>query len=195
MAGNTTKPRTNKSAPRATKARKGARAAVTPKETPAKCAKAKQAEKPKLAEPNKGGRPTDYTIELGELICERVRNGETFESIAKDPTMPSKNTLYVWRRKHREFDDEYARAREERADSRFDEISGIKKQMLDGDIKSDVARVAIDALKWQAGKEQPKKYGDRITQDLNIKNFDDLTDVQVRQLLDRVREMNAQSVQ
>ncbi|GBF26423.1 hypothetical protein MnTg02_01462 [bacterium MnTg02] len=67
--------------------------------------------------------------------------------------------------------------------------------MLDGDIKSDVARVAIDALKWQAGKEQPKKYGDRITQDLNIKNFDDLTDAQVRQLLDRVREMNAQSVQ
>ena len=140
------------------------------------------------------GRPSEYTAKLGEEICERVRRGATIHSIAKEPDMPAEKTIHAWRDMHAEFGKNYVRARADRADSRFDEISKIKKQMLDGDIKSDVARVAIDALKWQAGKEQPKKYGDRITQDLNIKNFDDLTDVQVRQLLDRVREMNAQSV-
>jgi len=183
MTVKTTKPRTKKSSAAGTA--KGSRKA--------KRASTRQAEKPKHAKPQKVGRPTDYTTKLGEEICRRVREGETFESIAKDPTMPSKNTLYVWRRKHQEFDDEYARAREERADSRFDEISEIKRQLLDGDIKSDVARVAIDALKWQAGKELPKKYGDRIAQDFTFKSLDELSDVQIRQLLDLVRGLIPQS--
>jgi hypothetical protein len=63
---------------------------------------------------------------------------------------------------HEDFAVNYARAREARADARSDKIDRPIDQMLKGEIKSDVARVAIDALRWQAGREQPKRYGDKI---------------------------------
>jgi hypothetical protein len=63
---------------------------------------------------------------------------------------------------HEDFAVNYARAREARADARSDKIDRLIDQMLKGEIKSDVARVAIDALKWQAGREMPKRYGDKI---------------------------------
>ena len=37
--------------------------------------------------------------------------------------------------------------------------------MLSGEIPSDVARVAINAINWQMMREAPKQYGDRITQE------------------------------
>ena len=41
-------------------------------------------------------------------------------------------------------------------------ISDIRDQLLNGEITPEMARVAIDACKWSAGKRQPKKYGDKL---------------------------------
>ena len=76
--------------------------------------------------------------------------------------MPSKDTLYRWKRQNKEFSDQYARAREHRADSRQDYIDELVGKLLTGDIDPQVARVAIDAEKWQMGKEQPRSYGDKL---------------------------------
>ena len=40
--------------------------------------------------------------------------------------------------------------------------------MLDGKITPEQARVAIDSLKWSAGKRKPKVYGDRIQSDIDM---------------------------
>lgn len=57
----------------------------------------------------------------------------------------------------------YARARECRADTRFESVDQITNELRSGLIDHNQARVMIDAIKWQTGKEKPKIYGDSIT--------------------------------
>lgn len=114
-------------------------------------------------------KPVEYTAKIAEEICTRVALGETLNAISRDPRMPSNKTMHAWRLKHEEFGNNYAHAREARADARSERIDSITEQMLQGLIEPNAARVAIDAEKWQAGKEQPKKYGDKLTLDGDLK--------------------------
>ncbi len=58
--------------------------------------------------------------------------------------------------------EQYARAREQRADGIAEQILTVANGTLTGRIDSDRARVAIDAFKWTAGKMAPKRYGDKL---------------------------------
>lgn len=113
------------------------------------------------------GRPTLYSPELGERICELVANRVPVAEICAMDGMPDKSTLYRWKRVYRDFSDNYARAREERADARQDHIDWISDQVRLGILDPAAARVMIDAEKWQMGKEKPKAYGERTTTDIN----------------------------
>lgn len=128
---------------------------------------------------NKTGRPTKYSPELVETICVRLSLGESLRTICKDEDMPAQSQVYVWLNRHPEFQEQYTRAREEQAESHADEIVAIADEtpetvpvydkegnLLRIDISS--AYVAwqkqrIDARKWNAAKQRPKKYGDRVT--------------------------------
>jgi len=93
--------------------------------------------------------------------------------------MPAQSTVYLWLQRFPEFSEQYTRAREEQAETHADEIVSIADETpetvpvydKDGneiDIKLDSAyiqwqRQRIDARKWNAAKQRPKKYGDRIT--------------------------------
>jgi len=128
---------------------------------------------------NKGGRPTKYSPELVDTICNRLASGEGLRSICRDDDMPSQTIVYQWLNRHPEFLERYTRAREEQAETHADEIVAIADETpetvpvydKDGnviDIKLDSAYIAwqkqrIDARKWNAAKQRPKKYGDRVT--------------------------------
>lgn len=118
-------------------------------------------EEPK-AEPNKGGRPCSYTTELGNAICDHVSNRVSVWKICAMDGMPSEDTIYRWKRTIPEFSENYARAVKRRAEARQDRIDFIAEQCGAGTLKPDVARIMIDAEKWQMSKEQPKKYGDKL---------------------------------
>ena len=115
-----------------------------------------------------GGRPTDYTPELADLICARLAMGESLVSIGSDKTMPGRSTIHDWLNPVHpsyaglEFSDKYAHAREDQADFKADEIEDIADRTLRGEIRPDVARVVIDTKKWTASKLRPKRYGDKI---------------------------------
>ena len=125
------------------------------------------------------GRPTKYCPELVEAICTRLGLGESLKSICDDDDMPAQSQVYVWLQRHPEFQESYARAREEQAETHADEIVEIADEQPDlievkdkdgnvVDIKLDSAFIAwqkqrIDARKWNASKQRPKKYGDRVT--------------------------------
>jgi hypothetical protein len=102
------------------------------------------------------GRPSSYTPEIAERICDAIAGGSNLEQLSRDPGYPDKDTLYAWLRKHKEFSDEYERARTRRAYARSDRIDGLKDQVIAGMIDPAVARVAFDMERWQAGKENPK---------------------------------------
>ncbi|UOF78426.1 terminase small subunit [Caudoviricetes sp.] len=128
---------------------------------------------------NKGGRPSKYSPELVDTICERLALGEGLAQICRDEDMPSQTIVYQWLNRHPEFLERYTRAREEQAETHADEIVAIADEtpetvpvydkegnLLRIDISS--AYVAwqkqrIDARKWNAAKQRPKKYGDRVT--------------------------------
>ncbi len=128
---------------------------------------------------NKGGRPTKYSPELTDEICRRLALGEGLASICRDDDMPAQSQIYVWLNRHPEFQEAYVRAREEQAETHADQIVAIADETpallevkdKDGnqiDIKLDSAYIAwqkqrIDARKWNAAKQRPKKYGDRVT--------------------------------
>lgn len=75
-----------------------------------------------------------------------------------------------WLKKNPEFAEEYARAHEDSADADAELIKDIQERVILGEIDPQAGRVAIDSLKWCAGKRKPKKYGDKLELDANVKS-------------------------
>lgn len=128
---------------------------------------------------NKGGRPSTYTPEIVDILCTRLSLGEGLAQICRDEDMPSQAVVYLWLQRHPEFLERYTHAREEQAETHADEIVSIADEQPSMveikddkgnviDYKLDSAFIAwqknrIEARKWNAAKQRPKKYGDRVT--------------------------------
>lgn len=125
------------------------------------------------------GRPSSYTEEKANSICERLADGESLRSICEDENMPSRVTVFSWLSKNEDFLNRYTRAREAQADAIFDDILEIaddgrndwmeRKDSEDENIgwreNGEAMRrsaLRIDARKWMAGKLSPKKYSDKL---------------------------------
>jgi hypothetical protein len=134
---------------------------------------------------SKIGRPAKYSPDLAKRICDLIAAGETDGTIGKMAGMPSAETIRCWKIEIEEFSGNYARAREARADFRSERMDEIARQLRVGKLKPDAARVLIDNEKWQAGKEQPKRYGDRIQVDGNmtVSMSDEQLESRIAQLL------------
>ena len=161
----------------ASKPRKTPQKAVKPAKTGGSTsAPQKPAQAPKK---NPVGAPTTYNEHIASVICIRIAEGESLREIVKDAGMPDRSTVYDWLLRHQEFADQYARAREEQADTLADEIIAIADEQpeiiavtdkktgaliehkLDGAFLQ-WQKNRIDARKWTAMKLKPKKYGDKI---------------------------------
>lgn len=123
--------------------------------------------------PKKNGRPSGYTEELAAEICQLIASGKSLVTICSQKNMPTRTTIYDWLDKHKRFADNYARARDERADFYADESldiadnSGFDAVIVDGRavVNSEAinrARLRIDTRKWYASKLAPKKYGEKV---------------------------------
>jgi transposase-like protein len=108
------------------------------------------------------GRPTDYTKELGDAFCVRVADDEGVAAICRDEGMPSRTTIYKWLREHTEFAHNYARARNDQGHTVADEMREVRRKVEDGTLDPAAARVIMDSLKWEAGKRNPKSYGEKV---------------------------------
>lgn len=102
-----------------------------------------------------------YTDKIGNEICILVSNGSNLDQIGMKDNFPSKQTLHKWLKDHSTFFDDYVRARKERGDWRANEMDKEVQALKEGKIDYQTARIAIDNHKWQAGKENPKRYGDK----------------------------------
>lgn len=149
-------------------------------------AKKKPAAKKKKAVPKKTGRPSEFTQAIADAICERIADGESLRKICAEETMPNKATVFRWMAVHKEFSDQYARAREEQAELLADEIieiadDGRNDKYIDPESRQDRvdhdviarSRLRVEARKWVAAKLKPKKYGDKVA----IGGADDLPPV------------------
>lgn len=111
------------------------------------------------------GRPTSYTTDMADAICDRLCDGESLRAICKDEGMPPMGTVMRWLSVHEDFREQYARAREAQGEVDADLVGDIGLRVARGELEPQAARVAMDAAKWSASKRLPKKYGDKL--DLN----------------------------
>jgi hypothetical protein len=134
------------------------------------------------SEKNKGGRPTIYSQEIADKICQRVATCSF--GLKKLCTMhddwPAMDTIYEWRYKIKEFSEQYAAAKLKQADYMAEEIVEIADEgrndymeSLSDDDKGmgwklngehvQRSKLRIDTRKWLAAKLLPRTYG--ITKD------------------------------
>lgn len=129
-----------------------------------------------------GGRPSKFTQEIADEICERLSEGESLRRICMSEHIPERRTVFSWllNDKYKEFHHQYTRARELQAENFADEMSDIADdgsndymETIDGETGAILgyklngehinrSRLRIDTRKWIASKLKPKKYGDKI---------------------------------
>lgn len=119
------------------------------------------------------GRPSDYSQDLIDRICDWLAEGTSLRRICAREDMPSMRTVLRWLAQHELFRAQYALAREAQADTLADEIVDIADDALNDYVQTDDgpqinpeavqrAKLRVDARKWVASKLKPKKYGERL---------------------------------
>jgi hypothetical protein len=126
----------------------------------------------------RGGRPDTgpvYTDEIAEEICDRLASGEPLAVICRDAHMPDEKAVRKWTVTRAEtFGPMYARARDFGFDSIAEgilelgedrsECIGPDGYVDNGEIQR--LRMLSDNRRWLLAKMRPKKYGDRVVQEI-----------------------------
>lgn len=120
-----------------------------------------------------GGRPTTYTIELGDRICDLVSTDTACldEICEKHADLPHPDSIYTWRHRHPAFSVKYLQAMHSRSHLYAEETLKIAREKstyidAEGNSKIDPGYVAwqkmnVNLRQWHASKLAPKVYGDK----------------------------------
>ncbi|WP_368936078.1 ubiquitin carboxyl-hydrolase [Proteus penneri] len=125
-----------------------------------------------MATEKKMGRPSDYLPEVADDVCALIADGESLRSVCKRPGMPNTTKVMRWLREYHDFREQYAKAMESRADDVFEELFDIADDVTEEPAAVAKARLRIDTRKWALARMSPKKYGDKVTQDIDLKSSD-----------------------
>ena len=122
-----------------------------------------------------GGRPSSYTPEIGERICELIGSSDRGLDFlcSKHAELPHAGTVHRWLNAHPEFREHYLRARERQADFIADQALEIADDTSRDTIETESgeranaewisrSKLRVDTRLRIAGKLAPKRWGDRI---------------------------------
>src|SRR5690349_18899450 len=130
-----------------------------------------------IIEPNMGGRPSEFTEEVFDRICDRMSGGEGLRKICADDGMPSRSTFLRWIKNNDERQERYQQAREAGFDWIAEEIIRISDDaagdyfvedrngqsiVVPDHARVQRARLQVDSRKWILSKIAPRKYGDKV---------------------------------
>jgi len=116
-------------------------------------------------------RPSSYTQEIADSICAQLAEGISLRSVCAAEDMPEVKTIFNWFRKHPEFLQQYARAKEESAEAQHEMLMDLGDEAIrlsqSVEPKSSSAvvqavKLKADNLKWSMSKMKPKKYGEKV---------------------------------
>lgn len=105
------------------------------------------------------GRPSEFTPEIANEICDLLIEGKSLRAICALEGMPNASTVCRWLANNEEFRKQYAHARDAQADTIADETLAIAD---DAALDPQDRRVRIDTRKWLAAKLKPKAYGEKV---------------------------------
>lgn len=129
----------------------------------------------------KVGRPSKYTKELGEEICNTlsVSIDGLRRICAANAHFPESSTIKEWRHTNKEFSALYEAAKLKQALGFAEDIIDIVDYNIEDMIMTDKgltpnpvaiarARLRMDARKWIACKLLPKVYGEKVQQEVTV---------------------------
>lgn len=130
-------------------------------------------ERKKPEEKKKTGRPTMYSPELAEKICDLIKQGLSERKIGAMSGMPDASTIYRWKDEYPEFCKQSARAREASAEKFNDDLIELQEHLKDQLMQrlfsgEDFPKGTVEAYKTlmheyarQAGLRDDSRFGDR----------------------------------
>jgi hypothetical protein len=123
------------------------------------------------------GRPSSYSTELGQNICDRIANGETLTKICADPQIPHRTTVWRWITDNEEFATNHARAREAGAAWIEDQVADETAKIVDNET-AQIAMAKGKLWQWVAQVRNPRAYGNKThaTVEATIKQPKPLSD-------------------
>lgn len=137
------------------------------------------------------GRPSDYTEEIAEKICERIATSELgLEQVLDeirltDGYAPSSTSVYRWLESNEGFREKSARARRMQAELLHDRAQIAAQTPLIGRVERDSSKdgmtvttsdnverskLIVQTLLKRAGQLDPKKYGDKLQTEVTGKD-------------------------
>ena len=136
----------------------------------------------------KVGRPSEYTKEIADKICDKLSDGISLRTVCLADDMPDKVTVFRWIRQNDEFRNQYARAKEESADAMGEDVMDISDNGTNDYMEDDYqkgktpgyqlngeniqrSKLRVDTRKWLMSKMKPKKYGDKLDMTTNGKDL------------------------
>ncbi len=114
-----------------------------------------------LPAPRGRGRPSLYTSETADRICDRLADGESLKAICRSPGMPSARAVLSWAARRPEFRGQYDFAREMGRETIGHDVLAIADGLFRSPDEIKDARRRIDTLKWHLGRMAPKRRGPR----------------------------------
>src|SRR5437879_1289357 len=121
----------------------------------------------------------EYSQELADAICELVASGNSIRTICSAENMPAMSSIFKWLSEHKDFSEQYARAKEQVLEKYADELveiaddeSNDKSGELEmpNSVAVQRSRLRVDTRKWILSKLAAKKYGDKL--DMNLSGKD-----------------------
>jgi len=139
------------------------------------------------------GRPTTYTPELAQRVCDLVAStDEGLDHIcASADDLPHPSTVYLWRITHAEFSEKYLQAKQLQGEMFAEGTLRIAREKpvyfdSEGNERVDAGHVAwqklnVNTRQWHASKLAPKIYGDQKQID-ELKNKNAEHDAEIKKL-------------
>jgi len=129
------------------------------------------------------GRPSIYTADLADSICQMVACGMSMREICRADDMPAMSSVFLWLRNKDGFSEQYEKAKHQGCMAMADEILAIaddgtndwmEQLGKDGEVEGyklngeavSRSKLRVDSRKWLLSKLMPKKYGDKIAQEI-----------------------------
>lgn len=104
------------------------------------------------------GRPTDYTPEIAERICEWLAGGQSLRAFCRQDDTPDLSTICRWVVAHDEFRKQYVSAREAAGYAHADQIMEVVEDLKRGKLDPSTGKAMMDGLKWSAERMAPKTH-------------------------------------
>jgi hypothetical protein len=123
-----------------------------------------------------GGRPTIYSEEMVELVCQEIATNATgLDHIcAANPAMPGCSTIKTWIRKYPEFRAKYLQAKEIQSHALMEKSLCVadrdEHDSSDSLLKINRDKLKVDTYKYYAARLNARDYGDKkeIKHDVDI---------------------------